>query len=81
KITENSDNDMASPIVSSNTPIPKTIWYKGSPATLKDHLGNLCNNMPLDAYDLFLNQLATKALEVDISKSKKRKLGNLSNQA
>ncbi|CAG8848753.1 2942_t:CDS:2, partial [Racocetra persica] len=24
-------------------------WYKGSPAALEDHLGNLCNNVPLDS--------------------------------
>ncbi|CAG8805137.1 18442_t:CDS:1, partial [Dentiscutata erythropus] len=113
-MTENSDNDMAPPIVSSNTPTPKTsgkpksivwgdhikqgksiskghwnaicnycnqVWYKGSPAALEDHLGNLCNNVPPDVRDLFLNRLAAKALEVDTSKSKKRKLGNQSNQA
>ncbi|CAG8594516.1 23700_t:CDS:2, partial [Gigaspora margarita] len=43
-------------------------WYKGSPATLEDHLGNLCNNVPSD--------VPAKALEVDTSKSKKRKLSN-----
>ncbi|CAG8627876.1 1131_t:CDS:2, partial [Dentiscutata heterogama] len=56
-------------------------WYKGSSAALEDYLSNLYNNMPLDVRDLFLNWLAAKALEVDISKSKKRKLGNQSNQA
>ncbi|CAG8696482.1 11260_t:CDS:1, partial [Dentiscutata heterogama] len=113
-MTENSDNNIAPPIVSSNTPTPKTsrkpksivwgdhikqgksiskghwnatcnycnqVWYKGSPAALEDHLGNLCNNVSPDVRDLFLNQLAAKALEVDTSKSKKRKLGNQSNQA
>ncbi|CAG8734958.1 427_t:CDS:2, partial [Dentiscutata erythropus] len=55
-------------------------WYKGSPAVLKDHLGNLCNYVPPDVCDLFLSQLASKALEVNTSNSKKRKLSSQSNQ-
>ncbi|CAG8842572.1 19896_t:CDS:1, partial [Gigaspora margarita] len=51
-------------------------WYKGFPATLEDHLGNLCNNVLSDVRNLFLSRLAAKALEVDTSKSKKRKLSN-----
>ncbi|CAG8483241.1 29306_t:CDS:10 [Racocetra persica] len=76
-MTENSNNDIVPPVVSSNTSTSKT----SSPAALKDHLGNLCNNVPLDIRDLFLNWLAAKALDFNISKSKKRKLGNQSNQA
>ncbi|CAJ0843207.1 14089_t:CDS:2 [Entrophospora sp. SA101] len=29
-------------------------WYKGSPATLENHLGNLCVKVPVEVRDFFL---------------------------
>lgn len=49
-------------------------WYKGSPATLEDHLGNLCVKVPAEIRDFFLERLAIKAGETSEPSSKKRKL-------
>ncbi len=38
-----------------------TFWYKGSPITLENHLGNLCVKVPVEIHDLFLERLAAKA--------------------
>ena len=49
-------------------------WYKGSPATLEDHLGNLCVKVPAEIRDFFLERLAIKAGGTSEPSSKKRKL-------
>ena len=49
----------------------KAFWYKGSPATLEDHLGNLCVKVPAEIRDFFLERLAIKAGETSEPSSKK----------
>src|SRR6185369_18009926 len=46
---------------------------KGSPTILENHLGNLCVKTPVEVHNLFLEQLITKAAEVNESTTKKRK--------
>lgn len=49
-------------------------WYKGSPATLENHLGNLCVKVPVEVRDLFLERLITKANGTTTRKRKPNQL-------
>jgi hypothetical protein len=40
-------------------------WYKGSPATLENHLGNLCVKVPVEVRDLFLERLVSHSFFFD----------------
>ena len=48
-------------------------WHKGSPEECENHLANFCQNVPSDTRDLFLNRLATRAIERNLQEPSRTK--------